>query len=145
MTTNAGSENNSSIPGFAENRSSVAKEKTEKALAAFLRPEFINRVDEIITFRHLDKNDFEKIADLMLTQLSDAMKHKDIKLTYTHDVLSYIADNSYSEKFGARNMRRYIERNVEDKIAEKIISSYPEKICGIHLSIKDNDINLSSI
>ena len=145
MTTNAGSSNSSSISGFSEKRELQSKEKTEKALFAFLRPEFINRIDEIITFRHLDKCDFEKIADIMLSKLKVSMEEKGIRLAYRSDVLSLIADKSFSEKFGARNMRRYIERHVEDKIAALIINNYPETIGVVHLSVKDEEILVNSI
>ena len=145
MTTNAGSENSSSISGFSDNKESKTKEKTEKALFAFLRPEFINRIDEIITFRHLDKQDFVKIADLMLGKLKDFLSDKGTRLTYSSDVLDFIAEGSYSEKFGARNMRRYVERNVEDKIANLIIDNYGNNLIGIHLSIKENQIVVDAI
>ena len=140
MTTNAGSENSSSITGFSEQKETKAKEKTEKALSSFLRPEFINRIDEIITFRHLDLSDFEKIAEIMLTNLKEHLFEKDITLSYDKKVTSLIAEKSYSEKFGARNMRRYVERNVEDKIANIIIENYGKTIEKIKLSIKDGEI-----
>ncbi|MBO7303668.1 MAG: ATP-dependent Clp protease ATP-binding subunit [Clostridia bacterium] len=140
MTTNAGSENNASIPGFSDNKEMKVKEKTEKALSAFLRPEFINRIDEIITFRHLDKSDFVAIAKIMLTRLSDFLSEKGTKLIYTPCVLDVIAEKSYSEKYGARNMRRFVERNVEDKIAELVISNYGKALTAIHMSVKDGDI-----
>ena len=145
MTTNAGSENSSQIPGFSESKEEKTKEKTEKALFNFLRPEFINRIDEIITFRHLDKSDFEKIAAIMIGQLSDHLKEKGTRLTCDEKVLSLIADKSYSEKFGARNMRRFVERNVEDKIANLVIDNYGSAIFGIHLSVKDNEICINAI
>ena len=145
MTTNAGSDNSSSILGFSEKADVRANEKTEKALFAFLRPEFINRIDEIITFRHLTKDDFVSIADIMLSKLKEAMDEKGIRLTYTNDVLASISENSYSEKFGARNMRRYIERNVEDLIASTILEKYPDKVIGIHLFIKDEKIAIEAI
>ena len=145
MTTNAGSEVSTSISGFAESKETKAKEKTEKALQSFLRPEFINRIDEIIVFRHLVKDDFIKIASIMLGKLSAHMNEKGIKLTYSEDVLSYIADKSYSEKYGARNMRRFIEREVEDKIATLIIDSEKTNMLGIHLTVKEDDIKISSI
>ncbi len=145
MTTNAGSEISSSISGFAESKEKQDKDKTEKALFAFLRPEFINRIDEIITFRRLDKNDFVSIAMLMLSRLIDHMAEKDTRLTYDAEVASLIADSSYSEKFGARNMRRFIEKNVEDKIANIIIDNYETHILGIHLSVRDGEIVVSSI
>ena len=124
MTTNAGSDAGSAVSGFSVQAAVQAKEKTEKALLSFLRPEFLNRVDEVITFRSLDKDDFAKIAKLMLSQLADALAAKSITLTYTDAAAAYIAEKSYSVKFGARNMRRYIQTNVEDALAEKIISNY---------------------
>ena len=145
MTTNAGSESSSSISGFAEKRELKSKEKTEKALSAFLRPEFINRIDEIITFRHLDKDDFKKIAEIMLSKLRDHLLDKGIKLYWNDDVLSHIANESYSEKYGARNMRRFIEREVEDKIASVVLDNYTSKISGISLSVSGNEIILETI
>ena len=145
MTTNAGSETSSAISGFAEKREEVAKDKTERALRAFLRPEFINRIDEIITFNHLTKNDFVKIADIMLGKLKTHLADKGIKLVYNNDVLVHIAENSYSEKYGARNMRRYIERHVEDKLANITIENYGKDIFGMSLSVKDGEIAVEFI
>ncbi|MBE6536761.1 MAG: ATP-dependent Clp protease ATP-binding subunit [Ruminococcaceae bacterium] len=145
MTTNAGSEKASSISGFSENREVMAKEKTEKALFGFLRPEFINRIDEIITFSHLTKENFEAIARIMLSKLTESMDDKGIRLTYTDALISYIADKSFSEKFGARNMRRFIERNVEDLIATTIVDSYPEKIIGAHLDVDNDKVTIKTI
>ena len=145
MTTNAGSETSSGISGFAEKREIQSKEKTERALSAFLRPEFINRIDEIITFRHLDKNDFAKIADLMLGRLRDHLEEKGIKLVYNDDVLHLIAEESYSEKYGARNMRRYIEKHIEDKLAEVILSNYHTGLKGVSLTAKDGDVAVDYI
>ena len=145
MTTNAGSDNSSAISGFAEKREMLAKDKTEKALSAFLRPEFINRIDEIITFRHLDKGDFEKIADIMLGKLRDHLLEKGTKLMYAEDVLTHIANESYSEKYGARNMRRYIERNIEDKLASVILDNYGTHISGISLKVLDGEIAVDFI
>ena len=144
MTTNAGSESSSSISGFAEKREVKSKDRTEKALSTFLRPEFINLIDEIITFRHLDIDDFVKIAGIMLDKLVDHFKEKGIKLVYSNDVLSHIAKESYSEKYGARNMRRYIERQVEDKLANVILDNY-NKITGISLVLIDDEIKVEFI
>ena len=145
MTTNAGSEGASAIPGFSEKRELQAKDRTEKALSVFLRPEFINRIDEIITFRHLDISDFERIADIMLSKLRDHFSEKGIKLLYTDEVLSLIAEESYSEKYGARNMRRYIERQVEDKLANVILDNYGKTIKGISLAVSDGEIKVEYI
>ncbi len=140
MTTNAGSENRSGIVGFSSDASRSQSDKTEKALSSFLRPEFMNRVDEIITFRSLDRKDFEKIAVIMLDQLVEAIKEKGIQLSYTAAATAHIADNSFSEKYGARNMRRYIQRHVEDKLAELIISDYTQSYTKAHLSVKDGEL-----
>jgi len=145
MTTNAGSENSSSISGFAEHRELKTKEKTERALSTFLRPEFINRIDEIITFRHLDNDDFVKIAEIMISKLREHLREKGIKLVYGDSLLSFIAEKSYSEKYGARNMRRYIERSVEDKIASLIIDNYNNSLSAISLQIVDGDIVANAI
>lgn len=144
MTTNAGSEVSTSISGFAEQKEEKSKEKTEKALFAFLRPEFINRVDEIITFRHLDRHDFVAIARLFLKRLADSLGDKGTRLAYTDAVLEFIADKSYSEKYGARNMRRFVEKHVEDKLAELIVSA-PSKLSGFALDVKNGDISVDSI
>ena len=145
MTTNAGSQLNSGISGFAEKRELQNKEKTEKALFGFLRPEFINRIDEIITFNHLGKRDFEKIAKIMLGKLGKALEEKGISLKYNDSILRLIAEKSYSEKFGARNMRRYIEKEIEDRIAEAIIAAFPQKLVGIGLDAKNEDVYLTTM
>ena len=128
MTTNAGSDASSSVSGFAESAEVRAKERTEKALLSFLRPEFLNRVDEVITFNALTKDDFGKIARLMLDQLAAALVEKKITLTYTDAAADFIAEKSYSQKYGARNMRRYMQTEVEDALAEKIIASYDHRV-----------------
>ena len=145
MTTNAGSTNSSGISGFTNQKEAQSKEKTERALATFLRPEFINRIDEIITFRHLDRDDFVKIADIMLTKLSRHLTEQGIKLIYDTKVLEYIAEKSFSEKFGARNMRRFIERNIEDKLASLVIDNYQTKLTGASLTVEDNEIKIETI
>ena len=128
MTTNAGSDVSSSVSGFAASADERAKERTEKALLGFLRPEFLNRVDEVITFNALTKDDFGKIAHLMLDQLAAALAEKKITLTYTDAAADFIAEKSYSQKYGARNMRRYMQTEVEDALAEKIIASYDHRV-----------------
>ncbi len=145
MTTNAGSEGPSASLGFTDNREIKSKEKTEKALSKFLRPEFINRIDEIIVFGHLTIEHFVSIASIMMNKLSNHLNEKGIRLTYSDDVLSYIADKSYSEKYGARNMRRFLEREVEDKIASLMIDEGKKDILGIHLTLKDGEITISAI
>ena len=145
LTTNAGSEKTNAVSGFSTDRKAQTEDRVEKALAKFLRPEFLNRIDEIITFRHLDKNDFARIAEIMIKQLRDHLIEKGIKLTYTEEALALIAEDSYSEKYGARNMRRYIERNVEDNIANLIIDSMPNKIYAIAITAADGKLKIDSI
>ena len=147
MTTNAGSEHSAATVGFTVGESSVDKNRTMKALSAFLRPEFINRVDEIITFRSLSEKDFERIAEIMLGELKIALEEKGIRFVYSQPALAFIAKNSYSKKFGARNMRRFICRNVEDLIAERLIADYQHTVAGIALkySKKDDKLLIESI
>ena len=127
MTTNAGSDRSSAMAGFASDGQNAREAQTEKALSSFLRPEFLNRVDEIITFRALTEEDFARIAEIMLGELQIALGEKGIRLEYSKEAAALIAKNSYSQKFGARNMRRYIQREVEDRLAELIISDYQKK------------------
>ncbi len=145
MTTNAGSEKSNSVSGFATDRQTLREDRVNKALSKFLRPEFINRIDEIITFRSLDTSDFEKIARIMLGKMADHLLERGIRLNYTAPVLKHIAEKSFSETFGARNMRRYIEKNVEDKAAELIISSYPKRISGISISVSGGELKFDHI
>ena len=140
MTTNAGSENASAVVGFSGNSQASLESKTEKALSRFLRPEFINRVDEIITFRSLDKDDFAKIARIMLGELASALSEKNITFDYTSAAAVHIAEKSFSEKYGARNMRRYIQKNVEDRLAEQIISDYGHSITHAKLSVSGGEL-----
>ncbi len=145
MTTNAGSDKSSSVVGFSETAEQQGKIKTENALSAFLRPEFLNRIDEIVTFRSLDKDDFTRIASIMLNDLKDVLDKKGIRLTWDDAVPARIAENSFSLKFGARNMRRYIETEVEDPIANEVIANYAKGLCGVHLSEKDGKIAVSAL
>ena len=140
MTTNAGSDKRSGVVGFASDSSKSESERTERALAEFLRPEFINRVDEVITFRSLDKNDFCKIAEIMLGQLKDVLMEKGIDLSYTDEATRLIAERSFSEKYGARNMHRFIQKNVEDKLAEKLIADYTQSYSKALISVSDGEI-----
>ena len=142
MTTNAGSDNSSNAAGFSSDREEAGRKKTEKALESFLRPEFINRVDEIITFRFLDEKDFAAIAGIMLGELAGVLKDKDINLTYTDEAAALIAERSYSRKFGARNMRRYIQKNVEDRLAELIIADYERDITQARIGVRDGELTI---
>lgn len=145
MTTNAGSERSSSVSGFALDRQEQNADRVDKALSKFLRPEFINRIDEIITFRHLTVSDFVGIAGIMLGRMKDHLLEKGITVTWTPEVLSYIAKESFSEKYGARNMRRYIEKNVEDALANMIIDAFPNALVGVSIDVRDGELKLDSI
>ncbi len=144
MTTNAGS-TASSIAGFGDNPDASSREKTERALSAFLRPEFINRVDEVITFRSLNEEDFAEIAKIMLGDLQKTLKEKDITLMYTEEASRYIAKKSFSHKYGARNMRRFIQREVEDKIAEAVIARYDDPVKSIALGSDGESLMISCV
>ena len=145
MTTNAGSDKSSSVVGFSETAEQQGKIKTENALSTFLRPEFLNRVDAIVTFRSLDRNDFLRIASIMLNDLKDVLDKKGVRMTWDDRVPAVIAERSFSLKFGARNMRRFIETEVEDPIANAVIANYASGVAGVHLSDKDGKIEVSAL
>ena len=142
MTTNAGSDRSASAAGFATSEQSAAESKTQKALEGFLRPEFINRVDEIITFRQLDERDFVSIARIMLEELKTSLAEKSIALSYTDEALELIAKASFSRKFGARNMRRYIQKEVEDRLAEEIIADYTHSYSVAKVVVDGENLNV---
>ncbi len=145
MTTNAGSSTGSTPAGFGNTAHEAEKERTEKALLAFLRPEFINRIDEIITFRSLDKNDFVRIAKIMLNDLAQALAERGIKFVFTDVVCDYIAEKSYSRKYGARNMRRYIQVEIEDKLAHAMIFEVKGPLAAASVDIKDDKVVVTCI
>lgn len=142
MTTNAGSDASSAISGFSTDTSNKEANRTEKALLAFLRPEFLNRVSEVITFRHLTSEDFQSIARIMLNDIVENLKNKGIDLIYTDEVVSLIAKESFSQKYGARNMRRYIETHVEDALANEIIRNYQNNISKASIVVEDGKISI---
>jgi ATP-dependent Clp protease ATP-binding subunit ClpA len=143
MTTNAGSDRSSATLGFTHEATGLSDSATEKALSQFLRPEFLNRIDEIITFNPLTPEDFSNIAKIMLGELETALAEKGITLKYTDASAKLIAERSYSHKFGARNMRRYIQKNVEDQLAELIISDYKHSYTQALISVKDGEISVN--
>lgn len=145
MTTNAGSNLNTNAAGFSGSFDERNSDKTMKALSEFLRPEFINRVDSVITFRSLDEKDFVSIARIMLDDLMGVLRDREIDASYTDAAAEFVAQKSYSRKFGARNMRRFIETNIEDVLAENIISSYERDIKTVTVDKKENDDSLTVI
>ena len=142
MTTNAGSEGGVSGMGFGRTDTDQVKEKTMKALQSFLRPEFLNRVDEIITFNHLTKEDFLGIADIMLEELRSSLQNRGLTFTWTDQVRQHLVDKAYSVVYGARNLRRTIQKELEDPISEAVIDSFEKPISGISARMEDGAIQL---
>ena len=143
MTTNAGSGSSSSALGFTASGEQAEKNRVEKALLEFLRPEFLNRVDEVIVFNSLTEDNFVSIVDIMLSDLGGVLKERNIDFNYTCAAARLIAKESYSVKYGARNMRRYIQRNVEDPIAEAIVSDLYGRITRVDVSVKDGSLSVA--
>ena len=144
MTTNAGSYGSAQTPGFSENQSKSRSDKTMKALSEFLRPEFLNRVDEIITFNSLTPENFKEIAVIMLDDLKKALADKFISFSYTDALAGLVAEKSYSVKYGARNMRRFIQTEIEDRIAGRIIEARG-KLSAVSADVSDGEITVSAI
>ena len=113
-----------------------------KALKEFLRPEFLNRVDEIITFNHLSREDFVGIANIMLGELKQSLAERGLTLTWDDEVNGYLVDLAFSVTSGARNLRRTIQRELEDPISERIIDSFEAPISSIHISLVNGLITL---
>ncbi len=140
MTTNAGSGGSASALGFTASSAEAEHNRVEKALLQFLRPEFLNRVDEVIVFNSLTPENFSAIVKIMLTDLRDVLADRNIEFSFTDESADFIAKESFSVKYGARNMRRYIQRNVEDAIAEKIVSDYQGSIRSFSLDVIDSKL-----
>ena len=134
MTSNAGSDRGEGSVGFGKTASQQGRDRAVKALSEIMRPEFLNRIDEIIAFNHLTEDNFKDIAKIMLKEVSDALSNNGIAFSYCDDVLDYLVKKSYSIKYGARNLRRTIQKEIEDKAAEKIVSSYLSPITSLKIS-----------
>ena len=145
MTTNAGSDKAGTLVGFGSADGAMEDARTEKALSTFLRPEFLNRVDEVITFRSLDREDFKRIAAIMLGELQAALDERHISLRWTDAALALIAERSFSHKYGARNMRRYIQTHVEDVLAEKIIADYNRSITHVSVNVQGGELKIEAL
>jgi ATP-dependent Clp protease ATP-binding subunit ClpA len=128
MTTNAGSNIKVGSVGFGRTANEQNKDRAMKALQDFLRPEFINRVDEIICFNQLTEDDFRRIAALMLNELKASMSETGITLMWEDSLIDYLVRKGYSVTYGARNLRRLIQRELEDAIASRIIESYRDPV-----------------
>ena len=142
MTSNAGSEGNVGGMGFGRSDGDKVKEKTMKALQGFLRPEFLNRVDEIITFNHLTEENFLGIADIMLKELQDSLLSRGLNLFWDDDLRRLLVKKAYSVTYGARNLRRTIQKELEDPISEAIIDSFEHPISAIRIRVEGETVKL---
>ena len=144
MTSNAGSDRKDGSVGFGRSVSEQSKDKAMKALSEFLRPEFLNRVDEIVCFNRLSEENFRGIAQIMLNELKENLDERGIALTWDESIIDHLVKVSYSVTYGARNLRRTIQRELEDGIAEKIIDSFEAPISRITLNVADEKVFISA-
>ena len=142
MTTNAGSNSKSGSVGFGGSLGDMSRERTMKALNEFLRPEFINRVDEVICFNQLTEENFRAIAAIMLGEVRDAMAERNITVAWDGSVIDHLVKEAYSVTYGARNLRRTIQKQIEDEIASQIIDRHGENVSYVNLSAADGKIKV---
>ena len=146
MTSNAGSDTKSAgAVGFGGTASDQGKERAMKALESFLRPEFINRIDEIVYFNKLSEENFKAIASIMLGELRDTLADKGITFTWDESLLDYLVKKSYSLTYGARNLRRQIQKDLEDAIATKLIESYQHPFTQMKATADGDQIQLLTL
>ena len=144
MTSNAGSDRSTGALGFGRSANEQGKARVMKALSDFLRPEFLNRVDEVIYFNQLTEEHFRSIAVIMLQELRDALQDKNLTFTWDDSVLDHLVKHSYSAAYGARNLRRYIQRHLEDPIATRIIESYLNPVKQLKASVEADAIQVTA-
>ena len=142
MTSNAGSEGRVGGLGFGRTEGDKVQETTMKALREFLRPEFLNRVDEILTFNHLSEENFLGIADIMLCELRDSLSARGLSLSWDDSLRQLLVKKAYSTTYGARNLRRTIQRELEDPISETIIDSFEHPISSIRIIVENDAVKL---
>ena len=142
MTSNAGSEGRVGGLGFGRTEGDKVQETTMKALREFLRPEFLNRVDEILTFNHLSEENFLGIADIMLNELRDSLAARGLTLCWDDSLRQLLVKKAYSTTYGARNLRRTIQRELEDPISETIIDSFEHPVSSIRVCVEDDAVKL---
>ena len=143
MTSNAGSEGGTGGMGFGRTQQDQVKEKTMKALQGFLRPEFLNRVDEIITFNHLSEENFLNIADIMMKELQTSLEGRGLTFTWDDSIRDYLVKKAYSVTYGARKLRRTVQRSLEDPISEAIIDSFEHPISKLHAYVENDEVKLN--
>lgn len=145
MTSNAGSTDRDTGVGFNKTDSDIAKDKAMKALREFLRPEFLGRIDEIVVFNPLTEENFAGIAGLMLDEMKSPLEEKHISLRYTDEALKAIAHKAYGQKLGARDIRRVIRNEVEDKIAEQLIDKGEGAVSAVAISADNGEIKVDAL
>ncbi len=145
MTSNAGSTDKDTGVGFNKTDSDIAKDKAMKALREFLRPEFLGRIDEIVVFNPLTEENFAGIAGLMLDEMKSPLAEKHISLRYTDEALKTIAHKAYGQKLGARDIRRVIRNEVEDKIAELLIDKGDGAVSAVAISADNGEIKVDAL
>ena len=145
MTSNAGSERKEGTVGFGHTVNEQNRDRAMKALGEFLRPEFLNRVDEVICFNRLDEKNFAGIARIMLDELQKSLEDKGLHFTWDEDVEDYLIKKYYSATYGARNLRRTIQKELEDVMAAQIIDSYEHPVTQIHASMEDGKLVVRSL
>ena len=145
MTSNAGSDRKEGTVGFNKSATELGKDRAMKALQQFLRPEFINRVDEIVCFNKLSEEDFMPIARLMLDELQASLKEKSLTFQYDNALVQHLVKKSYSATYGARNLRRTIQKEVEDTLASEIINSFDNPITQITATAEEDKVVLHTV
>ena len=144
MTSNAGSATGGTPAGFGRTVSQMSRERAMKALEDIMRPEFLNRIDEIIAFNQLTEADFRRISSIMLGELRDTLSDKGIRLTWDDSLLDWLTEKSFSIKFGARNLRRLIEKEIENPLATAIVTG-DRPLTGAYLRAADGKMVLETI
>ena len=142
MTSNCGSEQRSASLGFNKTPSDIARERVMQSLSEFLRPEFLGRVDEIVIFNQLTEEDFVKIAALMLGELKEPLADKGITLVWEDEALRLLAHKAHGKQGGARDLRRLIRKEVEDKICSLLVDRYQNQPAGISIGAEDDKVVL---
>lgn len=145
MTSNAGSQNKTTSVGFGGTMSDMGKERAIKALEDIMRPEFLNRIDEIIAFNQLTEQDFSKICEILLGQLRESVETRGIRLSWDDTLVQYLTQKAFSVKYGARNLRRLIEKEVENGLAAEIIEACDHPLAGAHVTTEENKIKIETI
>ena len=145
MTSNAGSNSKVGSVGFNRTADEQGKERAMKAIQEFLRPEFLNRVDEVVYFHQLTEENFRAIAALMLGELRDSLAEKGLTLSWEDSLLDYLVKKSYSAVYGARNLRRLVQKELEDAIAARIIDSWEHPVTQLHASANGEELCLTAL